>query len=396
MSNYRSSAYEPLTESAAAALAIRLGLFEEKSVLTCREIGDGNLNLVFHIVNQNQKGFIIKQALPYAKVIGKSWPLTLDRARIESSALLKQAEVASAYVPKIYYTDETLAITAMEDLSYLQIARAGLIEGRDFPLLGRHIGEFLGKTLFYNSDFALNPKAKKQLVKQFSNPELCKITEDFVFTDPFFDYESNSFEEELRQDAENIWNDSHLKLEVAKLKHKFLTEAETLVHGDLHTGSIFASETETKVIDPEFAYYGPIGFDLGHFFANLLMNAISRDEANQQVLLDHIETAWAVFEEEFSKAWKNDSLEAFAKVDGYLSFILEKAFEDAIGFAGIEIVRRTIGLAHVADLDSIEPYERKIEAKQRALDLGSKLVKNRQSIKTTADLAESFKQVPVR
>jgi 5-methylthioribose kinase len=396
MSNYRSSAYEPLTESSAVALAIRLGLFEEKSVLTCREIGDGNLNLVFHIVNQNQKGFIIKQALPYAKVIGESWPLTLDRARIESSALLKQAEVASAYVPKIYYTDETLAITAMEDLSHLQIARAGLIEGKDFPLLGRHIGEFLGKTLFYNSDFALDPKAKKQLVKQFSNPELCKITEDFVFTDPFFDCESNSFEEELRQDAENIWNDSHLKLEAAKLKHKFLTEAETLVHGDLHTGSIFASETETKVIDPEFAYYGPIGFDLGHFFANLLMNAISRDEANQQVLLDHIETAWAVFEEEFSKAWKNDSLEAFAKVDGYLSFILEKTFEDAIGFAGIEIIRRTIGLAHVADLDSIEPYERKIEAKQRALDLGSKLVKNRQSIKTTADLAESFKQVPVR
>ncbi|MGG4488362.1 S-methyl-5-thioribose kinase [Metabacillus idriensis] len=396
MSNYRSSAYEPLTESAAVALAIRLGLFEEKSVLTCREIGDGNLNLVFHIVNQHQKGIIIKQALPYAKVIGESWPLTLDRARIESSALLKQAETASSYVPKIYYTDETLAITVMEDLSYLQIARAGLIEGKDFPLLGRHIGEFLGKTLFYNSDFALNPQVKKQLVKQFSNPDLCKITEDFVFTDPFFDYESNSFEEELRQDAEKIWNDNQLKLEVAKLKHKFLTEAETLVHGDLHTGSIFASETETKVIDPEFAYYGPIGFDLGHFFANLLMNAISRDQEKQQVLLDHIETAWNVFEKEFSEAWKNDSLEVYAKVDGYLSFILEKAFEDAIGFAGIEIIRRTIGLAHVADLDSIEPYERKIEAKQRALDLGSKLVKNRQSIKTTADLAESFKQVPVR
>lgn len=396
MSNYRSSAYEPLTESAAVALAIRLGLFEEKSVLTCREIGDGNLNLVFHIVNQNQKGIIIKQALPYAKVIGESWPLTLDRARIESSALLKQAEVANAYVPKIYYTDETLAITAMEDLSHLQIARAGLIAGKDFPLLGRHIGEFLGKTLFYNSDFALNPQVKKQFVKQFSNPELCKITEDFVFTDPFFDYESNSFEEELRQDAETIWNDGQLKLEVAKLKHKFLTEAETLVHGDLHTGSIFASETETKVIDPEFAYYGPIGFDLGHFFANLLMNAISRDEEKQQVLLDHIETAWTVFEKEFSEAWKNDSLEAYAKVDGYLSFILEKAFEDAIGFAGVEIIRRTIGLAHVADLDSIEPYERKIEAKQRALDLGSKLVKNRQAIKTTAELADYFKQVPVR
>jgi 5-methylthioribose kinase len=233
-------------------------------------------------------------------------------------------------------------------------------------------------------------------VKQFSNPELCKITEDFVFTDPFFDFESNSFEEELRQDAEHIWNDHHLKLEVAKLKHKFLTEAETLVHGDLHTGSIFASETETKVIDPEFAYYGPIGFDIGHFIANLLMNAISREEEKQQVILDHIETVWTVFAEEFSLAWNRDSLEVYTKIPGYLPFILEKTFEDAVGFAGIEIIRRTIGLAHVADLDSIEPFERKIEAKQRALHLGSQLVKNRQTIKTTADIAEHFKQVPVR
>ncbi|MDX8290833.1 S-methyl-5-thioribose kinase [Metabacillus indicus] len=394
MSNYQS--YEPLTESAAVTLALRLGLFEEKSVLSCTEIGDGNLNLVFRITDQSNNGLIIKQALPYAKVIGESWPLTLDRARIESSAMLKQAETAGEYVPKIYYSDETLAITAMEDLSHLQIARAGLIEGKDFPLLGRHIGEFLGKTLFYSSDFALNPQTKKQLVKQFSNPELCKITEDFVFTDPFFDVESNHFEDELRPAAEAIWNDTELKLEVAKLKHKFLTEAETLVHGDLHTGSIFADEETTKVIDPEFAYYGPIGFDYGHFTANLLMNAISREEAKQQVLLDHIETAWTVFAGEFSKAWEKDGLEVYTGIDGYLSFILEKTFEDAVGFAGVEIIRRTIGLAHVADLDLIEPHDRKIEAKIRALELGKKLVKHRSSIKTPAQIADYFKQVPVR
>ncbi|MGD6793330.1 S-methyl-5-thioribose kinase [Metabacillus indicus] len=394
MSNYQS--YEPLTESAAVTLALRLGLFEEKSVLSCTEIGDGNLNLVFRITDQSNNGLIIKQALPYAKVIGESWPLTLDRARIESSAMLKQAETAGEYVPKIYYSDETLAITAMEDLSHLQIARAGLIEGKEFPLLGRHIGEFLGRTLFYSSDFALNPQTKKNLVKQFSNPELCKITEDFVFTNPFFDVESNSFEDELRPAAEAIWNDTELKLEVAKLKHKFLTEAETLVHGDLHTGSIFADDVTTKVIDPEFAYYGPIGFDYGHFTANLLMNAISREEAKQQVLLNHIETAWTVFAGEFSKAWEKDGLEVYTGIDGYLTFILEKTFEDAVGFAGVEIIRRTIGLAHVADLDLIEPHDRKIEAKIRALELGKKLVKHRSSIKTPAQIAEYFKQVPVR
>ncbi|MFC0270509.1 S-methyl-5-thioribose kinase [Metabacillus herbersteinensis] len=377
----KSSIYEPLTENTAVALTVRLQLFEDSSVLTCKEIGDGNLNLVFHIKDQlTNNGIIIKQALPYAKVIGESWPLTLDRARIESSALLKQAEVVPTLVPKIFYTDESLAITVMEDLSHLQISRAALLDGKDLPLLSEHIGEFLAKTLFYTSDYALDPRKKKQLVKQFSNPDLCKITEDFVFTDPFFDVESNNFEEELRTDVERIWNDTHLKLEVAKLKQKFLTSAEALVHGDLHTGSIFASESKTKVIDPEFAYYGPLGFDIGHFFANLLLNSLSRAEENREVLFKHIETTWAVFTREFTKAWENDSLEVFTKVEGYLEDVLSQVFEDAIGYAGVEMIRRTIGLAHVADLDTIEPLERRIEAKQTALAIGSELVKKKKEI----------------
>ncbi|MCS0543221.1 S-methyl-5-thioribose kinase, partial [Aeromonas veronii] len=206
-------------------------------------------------------GIIIKQALPYAKVVGESWPLSLKRATIEANALLAAADYVPTLVPKVYYSDEILAITVMEDLSHLQISRAGLIEGKNFPLLSEHIGTFLAKTLFYTSDFGLEPTKKKILVQKFINPDLCKITEDLVFTDPFFDIDTNSFEKELQKDVEQIWADQPLKLEVAKLKQKFLTQADALLHGDLHTGSIFASETETKVIDPEFAYFGPLGFD---------------------------------------------------------------------------------------------------------------------------------------
>ena len=149
MSTVKSSIYKPLTESEAIALAMRLQLFTENSNLTCKEIGDGNLNLVFKITDtDNGNGIIIKQALPYAKVVGESWPLTLDRARIEAHALLKQSEFVPQFVPKVYYTDEQLAITIMEDLSHLQIAGAALIEGKELHLLSTHIGEFLAKTLF--------------------------------------------------------------------------------------------------------------------------------------------------------------------------------------------------------------------------------------------------------
>jgi 5-methylthioribose kinase len=75
MSTKQSSVYEPLTESGAIALAKRLQLFEENSNLLCNEIGDGNLNLVFKVKDsKTEESIIIKQALPYAKVVGESWP----------------------------------------------------------------------------------------------------------------------------------------------------------------------------------------------------------------------------------------------------------------------------------------------------------------------------------
>ncbi|WP_077617383.1 S-methyl-5-thioribose kinase [Bacillus sinesaloumensis] len=379
--------YEPLTESTAVALANRLRLFEEGKVLKCEEIGDGNLNLVFHITDvKNEHGIIIKQALPYAKVVGESWPLSLKRATIEANALLSTADYVPSLVPKVYYTDEALAITVMEDLSHLQISRAGLIEGHNFPLLSEHIGTFLAKTLFYTSDYGLEPTKKKLLVQRFINPDLCKITEDLVFTDPFFDIDTNSFEEQLRTNVEEIWKDTTLKLEVAKLKQKFLTQADALVHGDLHTGSIFASNTETKVIDPEFAYFGPLGFDLGQFIANLLLNAISRDTENREPLYQHIEKTWDVFSTTFSALWKNEAVDSYRDTEGFLEFILEQAFEDAIGFAGCELIRRTIGLAHVADLDGIKDFAVRIATKQQALRLGRELILNRKVIKELGTL----------
>ncbi|MFD2213202.1 S-methyl-5-thioribose kinase [Metabacillus endolithicus] len=389
----KSPIYEPLTENGAIALAKKLQLLPENSQLTCNEIGDGNLNLVFRVENpENGESIIIKQALPYAKVVGESWPLTLDRSRIETNALLKQAEFVPQYVPKVFYSDESLAITIMEDLSHLEIARAAFISGKDLPLLSQHVGEFLAKTLFYTSDYGMDQHYKKSLVQQFINPDLCKITEDLIFTDPFFNHETNDYEPELQDDVEQIWQDNELKLEVAKLKQIFLTKAEALLHGDLHTGSIFADEQETKIIDPEFAYFGPIGFDVGQVFANLLFNALSRETNKQQILFHHIETTWDVFVKEFSTAWENDGLEIYTNLDGYLDYVLEQIFEEAIGYAGCELIRRSIGLAHVADLDTIEPYEKKITTKQIVLKIGRELIVNRKTIKNTQQIRELFNQ----
>ncbi|EWH21465.1 S-methyl-5-thioribose kinase [Bacillus haynesii] len=389
----KTAAYETLTESSAAALAVRLGLFPSKSTLTCQEIGDGNLNLVFRVYDkEQQKALIIKQAVPYAKVVGESWPLSLDRARIESSALIRQAEHVPHLVPKVYYSDTELAVTVLEDLSHLKIARKGLIDGKDYLHLSEDIGEFLGKTHFYSSEYALDPTVKERLVKQFTNPDLCDITESLVFTDPFFDHETNDFEEELRDEAEDLWRNEALKIEAAKLKQRFLSAEETLIHGDLHTGSIFAGEeAETKVIDPEFAFFGPIGFDIGQFIANLLLNALSREENRRAPLYRHVETVWHTFSRTFSEAWKNDALDACKNEKGRLESVLKQTFEDAAGFAGCEMIRRAIGLAHVADLDTIVPFSRRISQKKLALKIGAAFIEKRSGFRTPKDMIEAFR-----
>ena len=66
--------------------------------------------------------------------------------------------------------------------------------------------------------------------------------------------------------------DRDLKVEAQRLKHLFAAKAETLLHGDLHTGSIMVTDDDTRVIDPEFAFYGPMAFDVGMLLANFWMS----------------------------------------------------------------------------------------------------------------------------
>jgi 5-methylthioribose kinase len=393
MSLLKQEFYQPLTEATAAQLATELNLFDKHANLSCREIGDGNLNLVFHIVDQNKrKSIIIKQALPYAKVVGESWPLTVKRAKIEADALKVFGQIASEYVPIVYYTDDLLAVTVMEDLSHLTIARRGFINGNTYPLIAKHLGEYLAKTLFYTSDYALGPSEKKEQVQKFINPELCKITEDLIFTDPYFNAETNDFEAGLQKDVEAIWNDDELKFHVSVLKKSFLTETEVLLHGDLHTGSIFADESETKIIDPEFAFYGPAGFDIGQVVANLLFQVIVNN-VNRDIFLYHIETVWKVFEGQFIQLWETENKEELSKSKKFLSHLLTKYFEDSLGFAGCELIRRTVGLAHVADLDSIENEGTRLNAKRKALELGKILIKQRKEIASLTSFLSTIREV---
>jgi 5-methylthioribose kinase len=57
----------------------------------------------------------------------------------------------------------------------------------------------------------------------------------------------------------------------------FVERQQALLHGDLHTGSWMVTQETTYAIDPEFATYGPIAFDVCKMLANLLLAFFAAD-----------------------------------------------------------------------------------------------------------------------
>ncbi|WP_323612444.1 S-methyl-5-thioribose kinase [Pectobacterium versatile] len=359
------------------------GVSQPQTLVAAEEIGDGNLNLVFKIKDEaGVSRVIVKQALPYVRCVGESWPLTLDRARIEAETLLTHARFCPQHTVTVLYHDPELAVMVQEDLSDHRIWRSELVNGADYPQAAAQLGEYLAQTLFHTSDFYQHPHEKKAAVSQFTNPELCQITEDLFFTDPYIDHERNQFDAALTPDVHALREERALKLAVAGLKHRFLSKAEALLHGDIHSGSIFVAEGRLKAIDAEFGFYGPIGFDAGTAIGNLLLNycglpgllAPREAAAGRERRLEDIRTLWQTFSARFLALSESESRDPALAESGYAALFLQQVWLDAVGYCGTELIRRTIGLAHVADLDSIQETEARLACQRHAISLGRTLV----------------------
>ncbi|MFM2485686.1 S-methyl-5-thioribose kinase [Celerinatantimonas yamalensis] len=378
------SQYQTFTAEQAVAYAKEhSGLVDPSELVRAEEIGDGNLNLVFKIYDtQNVSRIIVKQALPYVRCVGESWPLTLDRARLEAQTLIEHYQHCPEHTVKVIHYDPEQYVIVMEDLSDHQIWRSGLIAGLHYPQAAQQLGEYLATVLFYSSDFYLHPHRKKELVAQFMNPQMCEITEDLFFNDPYMEHERNNYPAAIEKAVHALRDNSDLKVAVAELKQRFFSSPQALLHGDIHSGSIFVKSGSLKVIDAEFGFFGPMGFDLGCAIGNLLLNYCGAEglfdkptaqQAKAQRLGD-IETLWSTFTERFSVLVKHHGSDQALCVDGYVSLFLRNIWRDTLGFAGTELIRRSMGLSHVADLDTISDEAQRHASLCRAIHLGRELI----------------------
>jgi 5-methylthioribose kinase len=244
---------------------------------------------------------------------------------------------------------------------------------------------------------------------------LCRITEDLIFTEPYMAAEQNRWTRPwLDSMAAEIRQDLDLHVAISRLKLKFLNSAEAMIHGDLHTGSVMVTQDETRIIDPEFAFYGPMGFDIGAVIGNLLMNYFA-NEGHERLLgerrsyedwvLATIEAVWTGFRSKFLELWRREArgdaypVELFpgeagaARLEIERQAYLDRLLVDSIGFAAAKTIRRILGLAHNIDFEWIEDPLRRATCEARALRLARDLMVNAEGFRSIGAVIEAAREV---
>lgn len=365
--------------------------FDNRVSLKCEEIGDGNINYVFRILDEDsKKSVVVKQSDILLRSSGR--PLDIYRSKIESDVLKMEYDILPNSVPKVYYYDEEKALLVMEDISEYKNLRKELLKGKVYAHLSDNISDFLSKTLISTTDLVLDRHEKKDYVKKFINPELCDISEDLVLTEPYFNYKNRNIVTEGLEVfvEENLYKNERLHIEVLKLKDKFQNYAQSLLHGDLHSGSIFANEEGMKVIDPEFSFYGPMGYDIGNVWGNFVFPIIHNEIKNS---CDVVKDLKILLRETIDKTIEKLSIAydeyvefEFLKNEGYKNHYISEVIADSFGYAGTEIIRRTVGDSKVMEVSLVENLEDRQKLDRILLNIGISLIINRYKYKTGEDI----------
>ncbi len=352
----------PVSDDVDSSLALRLAKpFVGEGPWHTEEVGDGNLNVVYRVTGSSGS-VVVKHAPPYLRVVGDTWPLTQDRIRIESQTLQLHGQLAPGRGPLLLAVDLEHAAIVLEDLVHHEVWRTSLVNGRHVEGIAEQIGRYCAQTLLGTSDLVMDPAQRKALTAQFVNPELCSITEELVFTAPYIDAESNRYDPAAAGIAAALRADLPMRRAAVQLLWEFRTRREALVHGDLHTGSIMVADGDARVIDPEFAFFGPMAYDTGNVVANLAFAAMRHQELGNIAFADRVtdyaHEFWLALTEEVRILWP--------PTQPWDHIFLATLLKDTGRYAATELVRRIVGLAHVIDVDSLDDGPR-LQVQHRAV-----------------------------
>ena len=355
----------------------------------------GNLNHVCRVFDAKGHSIYIKQAGDTLR-ISEDMTATLDRNRQESEILQIEEKLAPGMVPHIYFYDTVMSACGMEDCTEYSVMRDAMMRHEIYPHFAENITDFMVNTLLLTSDVVMDHREKKELVRAFITPDLDDITEKLVLMEPYLGADRNNvFPQNADFVKKELYGDEALHLEVSRLKFKFMNDAQALLHGDLHTGSIFINQSGIKVFDCEFGTYAPMGYDVGNIIANMIFaydNGLAAGaEEFCEWTLDTIEGIVDLFKAKFMRKYDEAVTEPMAKVPGFREHYLDSILRDTAGYAGTELHRRTVGMANNKDVTSIEDEKMRLLAERINIIAGKEFIMEQGRFQTGRDYVEAVR-----
>lgn len=367
------------------------------------EDGDGFINFVFRVSDGNLH-LIVKQSTMNPRN-GGPYILDINRYKLEYESMMIRKAIIPDLIPDLYDIDEENRIFITEDVSRLRISRFQLLKGVKYPLLGDQVARYMAANNFYTSEYYLDGKTFRDLSIHFMNPTMRNIMEIGMFlnkVDPR-DTVGRPLDPEFISFSKRICADPQVLLARQKLRHLFMTKGECLIHGDLHTSNIFASQDEMKVIDMEYTFCGPFSYDMGYFLANFIAQyaaALFRpfdSEEDRREYLDYclfmIKETYIKYCEYFCQYLEEDSKPEYRNIPGLKEDIWTTTLREFIGFAASPMLGRICSIIPYPDYDDIDDYVQRHNAKCYSIILNKQMLINWENYVSIDELIHDMQSI---
>ena len=364
------------------------------------EDGDGFINFVFR-VSDGTYHLIVKQStagsrsnIPYA--------LDVNRFKLEYHSMQIRKAIVPDLIPDLYDCDDENRIFITEDVSRLRISRFQLLKGVTYPLLGDQIARYMAANNFYTSEYYLSGKEFRDLSVRFMNSTMRDIMDVGMFLTKVVpeDTVGRQLDPEFIDFSKRICADPKVLLSRQKLRHLYMTKGECLIHGDLHTSNIFASQTEAKVIDMEYTFCGPFSYDMGYFLANFIaqyaaatFRPFDSEEARQDFksyCLFMIRETYTKFCQYFCQYWDEDAKPEYQNIPGLQDDFRLTCLREFIGFAASAMLGRICCIIPYPDYDSIEDYVQRHNAKCLSIIMNRQMLIKWESYNTIDEILDDM------
>jgi len=330
------------------------GLVPLGEAVAVEEAGAGHINWVRRARIPGHS-WIIKQARPALERFPE-YTAPVERAAVEARYFETVAPFDFGGVcPVVHQFDAANSVLILEDLGAAEHLDSAQARGADVVPVAVAVGSFLGEV---HARTRLN---SADLAERFRNREMQRLHGDHIFALP---YRENDFplSPSVASRAREIWRDTELIRAIDTLYARYLAEdANTddtgryaLVHGDVQPGNILIAEGSPKLLDAEIAHVGDPAFDVGTLVAHLALPAFTgsgdADDCPRKAAKKGVVEAWRAYRE--------------VKLEDGLPAV---CFEDVARYAGVELLRRTIGAARVAAVLRDDASLRVIEVGRRLM-----------------------------